>query len=123
MDPKQKQFSIWYVFIALWALMLIQIFVTPFLFLKPMEIPYSEFKAAVAAGHKLGGTLELHLTYDEEVGGEVGPKWLLDERLTRPDAVTPVITSVRLEIVSVTPASGRPVTSTSPSGIALAMTR
>src|SRR5437867_2835597 len=49
MDPKQKQFSIWYVFIALWALMLIQIFVTPFLFLKPMEIPYSEFKAAVAA--------------------------------------------------------------------------
>src|SRR5436309_730874 len=50
MDPKQKQFSIWYVFIALWALMLIQIFVTPFLFLKPMEIPYSEFKAAVAAG-------------------------------------------------------------------------
>jgi len=50
MDPKQKQFSIWYVFIALWALMLIQIFVTPFFFLKPMEIPYSEFKAAVAAG-------------------------------------------------------------------------
>jgi acetylornithine deacetylase/succinyl-diaminopimelate desuccinylase-like protein len=44
-------------------------------------------KAAVAAGHKLSGTLELHFTYDEEVGGEVGPKWLLDERLTRPDAV------------------------------------
>ena len=50
MDPKQKQFSIWYVFIALWALMLFQIFVAPFFFLKPMEIPYSEFKAAVAAG-------------------------------------------------------------------------
>ncbi len=49
MDPKQKQFSIWYVFIALWALMLFQIFVTPFFFFKPMEIPYSEFKAAVAA--------------------------------------------------------------------------
>jgi acetylornithine deacetylase/succinyl-diaminopimelate desuccinylase-like protein len=44
-------------------------------------------KAAVAAGHKLGGTLELHFTYDEEVGGEIGPKWLLDERLTKPDAV------------------------------------
>jgi acetylornithine deacetylase/succinyl-diaminopimelate desuccinylase-like protein len=44
-------------------------------------------KAAVAAGHKLGGTLELHFTYDEEVGGIVGPKWLLDERLTKPDAV------------------------------------
>jgi acetylornithine deacetylase/succinyl-diaminopimelate desuccinylase-like protein len=44
-------------------------------------------KAAVAAGHKLGGALELHFTYDEEVGGIVGPKWLLDERLTKPDAV------------------------------------
>ncbi len=47
MDPKQKQFSIWYVFIALWALMLFQIFVTPYF--NPTEIPYSEFKAAVAA--------------------------------------------------------------------------
>ncbi|MBI3603429.1 MAG: ATP-dependent metallopeptidase FtsH/Yme1/Tma family protein [Nitrospirae bacterium] len=48
MNPKQKQFSIWYIFIALWALMLFQIFVTPFF--NPTEIPYSEFKAAVAAG-------------------------------------------------------------------------
>ncbi|MGH7166000.1 MAG: ATP-dependent zinc metalloprotease FtsH [Nitrospiraceae bacterium] len=48
MDPKQKQFSIWYVFIALWAIMLFQMFVTPFF--APTEIPYSEFKAAVAAG-------------------------------------------------------------------------
>jgi cell division protease FtsH len=47
MDPKQKQFSIWYVFIALWALMLFQIFITPYF--NPTEIPYSEFKAAVAA--------------------------------------------------------------------------
>ena len=47
MDPKQKQFSIWYVLIALWALLLFQIFVTPFF--NPSEIPYSEFKAAVAA--------------------------------------------------------------------------
>jgi acetylornithine deacetylase/succinyl-diaminopimelate desuccinylase-like protein len=44
-------------------------------------------KHAVAQGAKLGGTLELHFTYDEEVGGIVGPKWLLDEKLTRPDAV------------------------------------
>ncbi|MCC6777620.1 MAG: M20/M25/M40 family metallo-hydrolase [Hyphomicrobiales bacterium] len=35
---------------------------------------------------KLGGTLELHFTYDEEVGGIVGPKWLLDQGLTRPTA-------------------------------------
>jgi cell division protease FtsH len=47
MDPKQKQFSIWYVFIALWALMLFQMFVAPYF--NPAEIPYSEFKSAVAA--------------------------------------------------------------------------
>jgi cell division protease FtsH len=47
MDPKQRQFSIWYVFIALWAIMLFQIFVTPYF--NPTEIPYSEFKAAVTA--------------------------------------------------------------------------
>ncbi len=33
----------------------------------------------------LKGTVELHLTYDEETGGFVGPKWLLDEKITRPD--------------------------------------
>ena len=43
-------------------------------------------KAVAAGGDKLRGTLELHFTYDEEVGGIVGPKWLLDEKLTRPDA-------------------------------------
>ena len=44
-------------------------------------------KAAAAQGITLGGTVELHFTYDEEVGGDVGPKWLLDRGLTRPDAV------------------------------------
>jgi acetylornithine deacetylase/succinyl-diaminopimelate desuccinylase family protein len=44
-------------------------------------------KAAVAQGGKLGGTLELHFTYDEEAGGNVGPKWLLDQGLVKPDAV------------------------------------
>ena len=43
-------------------------------------------KALAASGDKLRGTLELHFTYDEEVGGIVGPKWLLDEKLTRPAA-------------------------------------
>jgi acetylornithine deacetylase/succinyl-diaminopimelate desuccinylase-like protein len=44
-------------------------------------------KAAVAAGAKLGGTVELHFTYDEEAGGEIGPNWLLDQGLTKPDFV------------------------------------
>lgn len=34
---------------------------------------------------KLSGTIELHLTYDEETGGEVGPGWLLTEGITKPD--------------------------------------
>lgn len=33
----------------------------------------------------LAGAIELHLTYDEEAGGAIGPKWLLDEGLSRPD--------------------------------------
>ena len=44
-------------------------------------------QAAAGQGAKLGGTLELHFTYDEEIGGDVGPKWLLDQGLTKPDAV------------------------------------
>jgi acetylornithine deacetylase/succinyl-diaminopimelate desuccinylase-like protein len=38
-------------------------------------------------GHPLNGSVELHLTYDEEVGGEIGPRWLLEQGLTRPDYV------------------------------------
>jgi acetylornithine deacetylase/succinyl-diaminopimelate desuccinylase-like protein len=44
-------------------------------------------KEAVAQGARLAGTLELHFTYDEEISGEIGPKWLLDQGLTKPDAV------------------------------------
>ncbi len=31
------------------------------------------------------GQVELHFTYDEEFGGELGPGWLLGEHLTQPD--------------------------------------
>jgi acetylornithine deacetylase/succinyl-diaminopimelate desuccinylase-like protein len=44
-------------------------------------------KAAAAQGARIGGTLELHFTYDEETGGDIGPKWLLDQGLTNPDLV------------------------------------
>lgn len=33
----------------------------------------------------LDGTVELHFTYDEEAGGFLGPKWLLEHDLTKPD--------------------------------------
>ena len=34
---------------------------------------------------ELRGSVELHFTYDEETGGEIGPAWLLKESLSRPD--------------------------------------
>ena len=50
---------------------------------------FSTFTFAVRALESLGlplkGGVELHFTYDEEFGGEVGPDWLLDKGLTKPD--------------------------------------
>ena len=40
---------------------------------------------SAATGHALKGQLELHFTYDEEFGGEMGPGWLLKNNLTKPD--------------------------------------
>ncbi len=31
------------------------------------------------------GTVELHVTYDEETGGEIGPQWLLQQGISKPD--------------------------------------
>jgi succinyl-diaminopimelate desuccinylase len=31
----------------------------------------------------LDGGIELHFTYDEEAGGEIGPKWLIEQGLTK----------------------------------------
>jgi succinyl-diaminopimelate desuccinylase len=39
----------------------------------------------LAEREALPGTVELHFTYDEEVSGNLGPKWLLDHKLTKPD--------------------------------------
>ena len=41
--------------------------------------------ALAASGPPLRGAVELHFTYDEEFGGELGPGWLLEHRLTKPD--------------------------------------
>ena len=42
-------------------------------------------RALEALGAPLQGQVELHFTYDEEFGGELGPGWLLDHGLTQPD--------------------------------------
>lgn len=44
-------------------------------------------RALEALGVPLKGALELHFTYDEEMGGLLGPAWLLEQGLTRPDYV------------------------------------
>jgi len=41
--------------------------------------------AAFAGLAQPKGQVELHFTYDEEFGGELGPGWLLEEHLTQPD--------------------------------------
>jgi succinyl-diaminopimelate desuccinylase len=37
------------------------------------------------SGVALNGTVELHITYDEETGGEIGPALLLAEQISQPD--------------------------------------
>lgn len=44
-------------------------------------------RALEALGVPLKGGLELHFTYDEEFGGLLGPGWLLEQKLTKPDFV------------------------------------
>jgi len=42
-------------------------------------------RALEAVAHPDKGAVELHFTYDEEFGGELGPGWLLERGLTQPD--------------------------------------
>jgi succinyl-diaminopimelate desuccinylase len=42
-------------------------------------------RALEAVAKPSQGAVELHFTYDEEFGGEVGPDWLLKEGITKPD--------------------------------------
>ena len=42
-------------------------------------------RAIESLAEPLDGSVELHFTYDEEFGGELGPGWLLRHGLTKPD--------------------------------------
>ncbi len=42
-------------------------------------------KALKESGVPLSGAIELHFTYDEEAGGAIGPKWLIEQGITKPD--------------------------------------
>ena len=45
----------------------------------------ASLRALAETGVTLGGGVELHFTYDEELGGLAGPGFLLDNKLTKPD--------------------------------------
>jgi succinyl-diaminopimelate desuccinylase len=42
-------------------------------------------RALEAVAKPSKGAIELHFTYDEELGGELGPGWLLAQGITKPD--------------------------------------
>src|SRR5699024_10743394 len=42
-------------------------------------------RALEACSPPKAGTIELHLTYDEEFGGLLGPGWLLEQKIVQPD--------------------------------------
>ena len=42
-------------------------------------------RALEALDQPLAGTVELHFTYDEEAGGEIGPRFLVEQGISRPD--------------------------------------
>lgn len=42
-------------------------------------------RALESLGAELKGGVELHFTYDEEFGGELGPGWLLENKIVKPD--------------------------------------
>ena len=50
---------------------------------------FASFTFAVRALESMGlplkGAVELHFTYDEEFGGELGPGWLLQHKIVQPD--------------------------------------
>ena len=50
-------------------------------------VTYTYALAALKASGQACGTVELHITYDEETGGEIGPAWLLAQGISKPDIV------------------------------------
>ncbi len=54
-----------------------------------VEVGYRDLRLRDACAREerapLNGTVELHVTYDEEAGGEIGPRWILEQGLSKPD--------------------------------------
>lgn len=46
---------------------------------------YAHAMLALREAGLQNGTIELHVTYDEETGGEIGPQYLLEQGISKPD--------------------------------------
>jgi acetylornithine deacetylase/succinyl-diaminopimelate desuccinylase-like protein len=55
-------------------------------------------RALEAVARPAKGCIELHFTYDEEFGGELGPGWLLAHGLTKPDLMIAHNGCLQLEV-------------------------
>ena len=53
--------------------------------LRGVESGAAPLRGVESGAAPLRGAVELHFTYDEEFGGELGPGWLLKHGLTKPD--------------------------------------
>ena len=52
-------------------------------------------RALESLGARLAGGVELHFTYDEEFGGELGPGRLLAQGVVKPDLLSPPASATR----------------------------
>lgn len=52
---------------------------------RALEALGASSSSSSSSSSPLRGAVELHFTYDEEFGGELGPGWLLRQGLTKPD--------------------------------------
>ena len=88
MNTKHWKFSVWYIVAALWLLVLFQLFVTPIF--SPTELPYSEFKAAVAAGKVAEVSIAssvIHGQMKAEAGGDARGRVFDTVRVEDPDLI------------------------------------
>ncbi len=88
METKHWKFSVWYIVVALWLLVLFQFFVAPIF--NPTEIPYSEFKDAVAAGHVAEVSISsavIHGQMKAEAGGDAKSRIFDTVRIEDPDLI------------------------------------
>ena len=85
MNRKNIKFSVWYIIFALWAIMLLQMFIFPFF--NPTQISYSEFKEAIQSGKVEEVSISTSVIHGKmkAEAGEVGNRIFDTVRVEDPD--------------------------------------